>query len=79
MIILDIFLGQDSGPDEYDRIMKMESAKKTPVAFLSGKCEIGSESPLVRGRQVALYLKPLSVEKLVQDIRAAFSDSSVAA
>ena len=78
LIILDIFLGMDSGPDVYDHIMKMDSAPKTPVAFLSGKCEITPESPLMKGRQVALYAKPLSVERLVQDIRAAFADSVAA-
>lgn len=78
LIILDIFFGEESGPDVYDRVMKLDPSPKTPVIFLSGKLEGTQDSPLVRGRQVAMYTKPLDVGKLIQDIRAAFS-SNIAA
>ncbi len=75
LIFLDIFFGPDSGPDVYDRVMKLASAPQTPVVFLTGKLEGIKESPMVRGRQVAMYVKPLSVERVVRDIKAAFADS----
>lgn len=78
LIILDIFFGEDSGPDVYDRVMKLDSSPKTPVVFLTGKLEGIKDSPLVRGRQVAMYTKPIEVSQIIRDIRAAFS-SDVAA
>ena len=39
LIILDIFFGEDSGPDVYDRVMKMNDVSQTPVIFLTGKME----------------------------------------
>jgi len=78
LIILDIFFGPDSGPDVYDRVMKLSKASAPPVIFMTGKLEGIKESPLMRGRQVAMYAKPLNVEKLVADIRAAFSNSIAA-
>ena len=77
LIILDICMKGEAGPDLYDRVMQLKSPK-TPVAFVSGLVDTRSESPLVKGRQVAMYAKPLNTEKLVQDIRAAFSDSIAA-
>lgn len=77
LIILDICMKGESGPDMYDRVMQLKSPK-TPVAFVSGLVDTRSESPIVKGRQVAMYAKPLNIEKLVRDINAAFSDSMVA-
>ena len=78
LIILDIFFGNDSGPDVYDRVMKMNDVSQTPVIFLSGKMEGMIESPIVPGRQVAMYNKPIHVASLVQAIRTAFSSGIVA-
>lgn len=72
LIILDIFFGSDSGPEVYDRVMKMDDVSATPVIFLSGKMEGMIESPLVPGRQIAMYNKPIKVAELVQAIRTAF-------
>lgn len=77
LIILDIFLGEDSGPDAYDRVMKSGFMPKTPVIFLSGKLAGSTESPLVKGRQVALYLKPVAAERLLNDMDAAFENCIV--
>lgn len=77
LILLDIFFGEHSGPDVYDRVMKLAGAPQTPVIFLTGKLEGTTESPLVRGRQVALYLKPLSAHRIVTDIRLAFSSEPI--
>ncbi len=71
LILLDINFGDSSGPDVYDRTMKLAGAPQIPVVFMTGRME-GKESPLVRGRQVALYLKPLSAHRIVTDIRMAF-------
>lgn len=78
LILLDIIFGTDSGPDVYDRLMKNASAPKTPVIFVSGQVDSRSESPMVRGRQVAMYSKPVSFDRLVQDIRRAFSETASA-
>ncbi len=78
LIILDIVMKGESGPDLYDRVMKLSSAPKTPVVFASGLVDSRSQSPLVKGRQVAMYAKPLNIEQLVKDIQAAFSDSIAA-
>lgn len=72
LIILDVFFGEDSGPDVYDRVMKMSNVSRTPVIFLTGKMEGMVESPLVPGRQVAMYNKPIKVVQIVEAIRAAF-------
>ncbi len=77
LIILDICMKGEAGPDMYDRVMRLKSPK-TPVAFVSGLIDSRSQSPLVKGRQVAMYSKPLNVTQLVKDIHAAFSDSVVA-
>lgn len=78
LIILDIVMRGESGPDLYDRVMKMHSAPKVPVVFASGLVDPRSESPIVKGRQVAMYSKPINIAKLIQDIRVAFSDSVAA-
>ncbi len=78
LIILDIFFGKDSGPDLYDRVMKMDDVSQTPVIFLSGKMEGMIESPLTAGRHIAMYNKPINVATLVQQIRAAFSPNTSA-
>ncbi len=75
LIILDIFFGEDSGPEVYDRVMKMDDVSQTPVIFLSGKMEGMIESPLVAGRQVAMYNKPIIVTEIIQAIRTAFSSN----
>ena len=72
LIILDIFYGKDSGPDVYDRVMKMNDVSQTPVIFLTGKMEGIVESPLVPGRQVAMYNKPIKVAQIVEAIRVSF-------
>jgi len=74
LLLMETFFGERSGPDVYDRVMKLAGAPQTPVIFLTGKLEGAKESPLVRGRQVALYLKPLSAHRIVTDLRMAFSD-----
>lgn len=75
LIFMETFFGERSGPDVYDRVMKLGGAPQTPVIFLAGRLEGTKESPLVRGRQVALYLKPLSAHRIVADLRMAFSES----
>jgi|GEM_PF-2606533 len=75
LIMLDICFGSQSGPDVYDRAMKNPSAPKTPVIFLSGLVDSHSQTPLIKGRQVALYAKPVNVEQLAKEIQLAFADT----
>lgn len=75
LLIMDIVFGTHSGPEAYDRIMKSGSAPKTPVIFVSELVNRRAQSPLVKGRQVAMYAKPVDVEGLIQDIRIAFPNS----
>lgn len=72
LIILDIAMPGESGPDLYDRVMRIKDIPSPPVIFASGLVDSHSESPLVKGRQVAMYAKPVNVGKLAHDIRTTF-------
>lgn len=78
LVIMDIVLPNETGPDLYSRVTQIHPESKPPVIFASGLVDAEAELRIVRGRQVAMYSKPIHVEKLVRDIHAAFPPSIAA-
>lgn len=68
LIILDIMLGGENGPQLYDELLNEGLDRKVPVIFLTGLGEF-SESPASPGRTYTLRTKPFNPNELVQDIQ----------
>lgn len=68
IIILDIMLGEDNGPEIYDKLLALGLNPEIPIIFLSA---LASDRPMVtpqEGRRYSLLGKPFDPEKLVAEI-----------
>lgn len=68
LIILDIMLGEDNGPEIYDKLLGQGFDPDVPIIFLSA---LASDRPAVapqEGRRYALIGKPFDPDKLVEEI-----------
>jgi len=68
LIILDIMLGEDNGPEIYDKLLAQGFNPDIPIIFLSA---LASDRPDVapqQGRRYALIGKPFDPDKLVEEI-----------
>lgn len=69
LIVLDIMLGDEYGPDIYDKLLAKGLSSKVPVIFLSALAE---DRPLEEprpGHKYALLGKPFDISKLVREIQ----------
>ena len=69
LIILDIHLGAEKGPQIYRRLLSRGFDREVPVIFLTSLLEEGAQDPIKRGRIHALYRKPVDVKKLIEEIK----------
>lgn len=68
LIILDILLGKEQGPEVYNRILSRGFNPSVPVLFLSSLVEDPQPSPLRSGRKMSLLGKYFSQEDLSRNI-----------
>ncbi len=70
LVILDIDLGSENGPDVYADLLQMGFDPRIPVIFLSGLVpENLCQNSLGTGHHYAMHAKPFDLEKLIRDIR----------
>jgi DNA-binding response OmpR family regulator len=74
LIILDIVLGEEKGPIEYRRLLADGLDDQIPVFFVSSLVEDSPESPATKGKNYALYRKPVEMKRLIEDIKNYLSD-----
>lgn len=67
LIILDIMLGQDNGPQAYSALVAEGFDRNVPVIFLSALAE-GHTNKADIGRTYALHTKPFQYDALLNDI-----------
>ncbi len=69
LIVLDIMLGEEYGPDLYDKLLVSGLSANVPVIFLSALAE---DRPLEEprpGHKYALLGKPFEISQLLQEIQ----------
>ena len=71
LIMLDIALGNENGPDVYKRLLIQGLDRGIPVIFISGLIQNHDSEPPVRaGRLYAMHGKPFEFDRLLSDIRS---------
>lgn len=70
LIILDILLGEEQGPEVYDRILSRGFSRSVPVLFLSTLVEDPHSPQLGQGRRTGLLSKYFFSEDLSRNINA---------
>ena len=68
IIILDIMLGEESGPMAYDQLLAQGFDKNVPVLFLTNLVGEGSSSSALPGRTIVLHSKLIDVDDLLKEI-----------
>ncbi len=80
LIILDIDLGSENGPDVYRDLLSMGLDAKIPVIFLSGLVpENLCRNSLGSGQRYSMHAKPFEYDKLMRDVRILTGTSSSSA
>ena len=72
LIILDIYLGNEDGPEVYKQLLNAGLDRNTPVIFLSAlipENPMPRSIPVTPGRKYAMHGKPFRYPNLVEDIR----------
>ena len=72
LIMLDIGLGRENGPELYKRLLLHGLDRRIPVIFISSSIE-NKEPSLQPGRKYAMHGKPFQFERLLGDIRMLMS------
>ena len=67
LIILDIDLGGENGPDIYNHLLRQGLDPQIPVIFLSGLIEV-SDTHVPAGRHYTVHARPFNSDKLIRDI-----------
>lgn len=75
LIMLDIGLGRENGPELYKRLLLHGLDRRIPVIFISSSIENKphAQPALQPGRQYAMHGKPFQFERLLTDIRMLMS------
>ncbi len=68
LVILDIMLGRENGPEVYDRLLRHGFNRSVPILFLSTLVEDAFPPKLYPGRKTALLSKYFSAEDLSSNI-----------
>lgn len=68
LIVLDIMLGEDFGPDLYDKLLAQGFDKRIPVIFLSALAEDRPMEEPRPGHRYALLGKPFDTAQLLREI-----------
>ncbi len=68
LIILDIVIGPENGPQMYNELVHKGFDPEIPVIFLSGLLEDRPPSYSYEGRKTSLLGKPFDPKKLVEEI-----------
>ena len=69
IVILDIMLGEEKGPELYRKMLIEGMERDIPVIFLTSLLEDGNQSPVKPGRTHGLYRKPVDIKQLISDIK----------
>ena len=71
LIILDINLGNSSGPEIYNDLLAKGLNSTIPVIFLSALIpeELSSPGRAIPGRKYIMHAKPFYCDRLIQDIK----------
>jgi two-component system OmpR family response regulator len=69
LIILDIMLGNDNGPEIYRTLLADGLSQAIPVIFLSALVTDAEMSEAQPGRTYAMHSKPFHYNELLRDIR----------
>ena len=69
VVLLDINLGDEKGPQLYSRLLSQGFDREVPVIFLTSLLEEGTQDPIKPGRMHALYRKPVDIKKLIREIK----------
>ena len=69
LIMLDIGLGNENGPELYKRLLLQGLDRSIPVIFISGLIQSQSPPPIEPGRRYAMHPKPFEFDRLLTDIR----------
>ena len=71
LIMLDIILGHENGPDVYKHLLAQGLLdRRIPVIFISSLIQNQPQFPLQPGRRYAMHPKPFQFDRLLTDIRA---------
>ena len=70
LIILDIMLGDDCGPEVYRELLAQGLSHHVPVIFLSALVSDSEVSEAHPGSTYSMHSKPLRYDDLVKDIRS---------
>ena len=68
LIILDVMLGSDNGPDVYSELLDRGLNPDIPLVMLTALAASGDEKPLKPGKKQALYAKPVTPSVFIHDI-----------
>jgi DNA-binding response OmpR family regulator len=69
LVILDVMLGHEEGPEVYRKLLGEGMEKDLPVVFLTSLLDEGAQTPIRPGRTHGLYRKPVDVKSFVRDIK----------
>ena len=78
LIMLDIGLGRENGPELYKRLLLHGLDRRIPVIFISSSIENKPQSQptLQPGRKYAMHGKPFQFDRLLGDIRMLMSPAA---
>ena len=69
LILLDIMLGAENGPEIYKRLLAQGLNREIPVIFISSLIQSPSPLPIQPGRLCTMHAKPFKFDRLLGDIR----------
>ena len=69
-IILDIMLGDEFGPQSYEKLLADGFDRNVPVVFLSSLAQDCELTHMQKGHTYALLSKPVDSQQLVEELRA---------
>ena len=68
LIMLDVMLGNEDGPEVYKQLLTEGLSRDIPLIYMTGLAEGENPAPLHDGRNCTLHGKPFQFDKLLRDI-----------